>query len=77
MRLLLARGHQLAYQGDEIERVPACNDCHGPDGIGVAYAAPYLAGQSAEYLGSASRPGRGTRKNDAGRTDALGRRALE
>jgi cytochrome c553 len=63
----LARGHQLAYQGDETKRVQACNGCHGPDGVGVAHAAPYLAGQSAEYLESALKAFRdGTRKNDAG-----------
>jgi cytochrome c553 len=63
----LARGHQLAYQGDEAKRVQACNGCHGPDGKGVVHAAPYLAGQSAEYLASALTAFRqGTRKNDAG-----------
>jgi len=63
----LVRGHQLAYQGDETRRVQACNACHGPDGIGVAHAAPYLAGQSAEYLASALKTfHEGTRKNDAG-----------
>jgi cytochrome c553 len=63
----LARGHQLAYQGDETRRVQACNACHGPDGVGVSHAAPYLAGQSAEYLASALKAfHEGTRKNDAG-----------
>lgn len=63
----LARGHQLAFQGDESRRVAACNGCHGPDGVGVPYAAPYLAGQSAEYLAGALKAfQRGTRKNDAG-----------
>jgi cytochrome c553 len=63
----LVRGHQLAYQGDEARRVQSCNACHGPDGIGVAHAAPYLAGQSAEYLASALKAFHdGTRKNDAG-----------
>ena len=62
-----ARGHQLAYQGDESKRVQACNNCHGPDGVGVPGSAPYLAGQSAEYLGSALKAWHdGTRKNDAG-----------
>jgi cytochrome c553 len=62
-----ARGHQLAHQGDETRRAPACNGCHGPDGIGVAHAAPYLAGQSVEYLAAALKAFRqGTRKNDAG-----------
>jgi len=63
----LARGHQLAYQGDESRRVQSCNGCHGPDGSGVAHAAPYIAGQSAEYIGSALKAFQtGTRKNDAG-----------
>jgi cytochrome c553 len=63
----LSRGHRLAYQGDELSRVQACNSCHGPDGIGVLHAAPYLAGQSADYLASALKSFRqGTRKNDAG-----------
>jgi cytochrome c553 len=63
----MARGHQLAYQGDEQLRVQACNSCHGPDGIGVLHAAPYLAGQSAEYLASALRAYKqDTRRNDAG-----------
>jgi cytochrome c553 len=63
----LARGHQLAFQGDETRRVQSCNGCHGPDGIGVLHAAPYLAGQSTEYLASALKAfQQGTRKNDAG-----------
>jgi cytochrome c553 len=63
----LARGHQLAFQGDERIRVQACNSCHGPDGIGVLHAAPYLAGQSADFIASALRSfQQGTRKNDAG-----------
>jgi cytochrome c553 len=63
----LARGHQLAFQGDEIERVQACNNCHGPDGVGVLFSAPYLAGRSAEYLASVIKAWHdGTRKNDAG-----------
>jgi cytochrome c553 len=63
----LARGHQLAYQGDENKRVQACNNCHGPDGSGLPYSAPYLAGQWAENLASAIKAWQqGTRKNDAG-----------
>ena len=63
----LARGHQLAFQGDEQRRVQACNSCHGPDGIGVLHAAPYLAGQSADSMASALKSfQQGTRKNDAG-----------
>jgi cytochrome c553 len=63
----LARGHQLAFQGDEGIRVQACNSCHGPEGIGVLHAAPYLAGQSADYIASALKSfQQGSRKNDAG-----------
>jgi thiosulfate dehydrogenase len=63
----LARGHRLAYQGDEDIRVQACNSCHGPDGSGVLHAAPYLAGQSSEYISSALHAFHaGSRKNDAG-----------
>lgn len=62
-----AHGHRLAYQGDENKRVQACNNCHGPDGSGLPHSAPYLAGQSAEYLASAIKAWQqGTRKNDAG-----------
>jgi len=63
----LARGHQLAHQGDEAKRVAACDACHGPDGVGVLRAAPYLAGQSEEYLASALEAfRRGARRNDSG-----------
>jgi cytochrome c553 len=62
-----ARGHQLAFQGDERVRVQACNSCHGPDGVGVLHAAPYLAGQSADYIASALKAfQQDIRKNDAG-----------
>jgi cytochrome c553 len=62
------RGRQLAFQGDEAERVQACDNCHGPDGIGVPHSAPYLAGQSAEYLANQMKAWQaGTRKNDAGK----------
>ncbi len=64
----LALGRRLAQQGSEVKRVQACNSCHGPDGVGVLHAAPYLAGQSAEYLTSALTSFReGTRKDDPGK----------
>jgi cytochrome c553 len=64
---VLERGHQLAYEGDEHRQVQACNGCHGPDGSGVAQAAPYLSGQSSEYLIRALKAFRsGSRNNDAG-----------
>ncbi|HTV94688.1 MAG TPA: c-type cytochrome [Steroidobacteraceae bacterium] len=64
----LGRGQQLAFEGDESERVQACDNCHGPYGIGLPHSAPYLAGQSAAYLANALRSWReGTRKNDGGK----------
>jgi cytochrome c553 len=62
-----ARGHQLALEGAEAKRVQACNNCHGPDGSGVALAAPALAGQLAAYLAAQLKSWQqGGRKNDAG-----------
>jgi cytochrome c553 len=64
----LVRGRQLAFQGDEAERVQACDNCHGPDGSGLPQSAPYLAGQSAEYLANQIKAWQeGTRKNDGGK----------
>jgi cytochrome c553 len=61
-------GRGLARQGSEAKRVQACDSCHGPDGVGVLHAAPYLAGQSAEYLTSALTSfHERTRKNDPGK----------
>jgi cytochrome c553 len=62
-----ARGHQLAIEGAEGKRVQACNNCHGPDGSGVALSAPALAGQLAPYLAAQLQSWQqGGRKNDAG-----------
>jgi cytochrome c553 len=61
------RGHQLAIEGAEGKRVQACNNCHGPDGSGVALSAPALAGQLAPYLAAQLQSWQqGGRKNDAG-----------
>ncbi len=51
----LARGRTLVRVGDESKQLQACANCHGPDGSGERYAAPYLAGQSAAYLAGAIR----------------------
>jgi cytochrome c553 len=65
--MLVARGHQLAHQGDEARRVQACDNCHGPDGNGAPRTAPYIAGQSAQYLTASLKAWKeGTRKNDDG-----------
>jgi len=61
------RGHQLAIEGAEGKRVQACNNCHGPEGSGVALSAPALAGQLAAYLAAQLKSfQQGSRKNDAG-----------
>ena len=47
-------------------------NCHGPDGIGEAYATPYLAGQGSAYLRSAIGEWKsGARKNDGGQQMAV------
>jgi cytochrome c553 len=49
----LLRGRLLTRVGDESKQLQACANCHGPDGSGERYAAPYLAGQSATYIANA------------------------
>ncbi|MEP7043932.1 MAG: c-type cytochrome [Dokdonella sp.] len=64
---VLARGRLLAHEGDEAKQLQACGNCHGPEGRGEAFAAPYLAGQSATYLAAAIKEWKsGARKNDGG-----------
>ena len=66
-RVQAARGHQLAIEGSEGKHVQACNNCHGPEGSGVALSAPALAGQLAPYLAAQLKSWQqGGRKNDAG-----------
>ncbi len=45
----LARGEELALQGDWSIGVPACFTCHGASGFGVAPGFPGLAAQHAPY----------------------------
>ncbi len=64
-----ATGEALARVGDWPGReLPACLQCHGPDGGGVGEAFPALAGQHASYLAAqltAWKEGaRGTDPND-------------
>jgi cytochrome c553 len=47
---LVRRGEQLATMGDATKNIPACNNCHGPDGSGEPPAIPYLAGQYTQYI---------------------------
>ena len=43
-------GAWLAQRGDWSRGLPACVQCHGPGGVGVAPTFPALAGQSATYI---------------------------
>ena len=45
-----SEGTSLALKGDWNNGLPACSQCHGPDGLGVGASFPQLAGQSAAYL---------------------------
>ena len=43
-------GGQLAAVGSAEKGIPACYNCHGPDGTGDPPSVPYLAGQHASYM---------------------------
>lgn len=43
-------GGQLAAVGSAERGIPACVNCHGPEGTGLPPAVPYLAGQYATYM---------------------------
>lgn len=47
---LLARGKQLAEQGDWNNYIVPCSTCHGPDNQGVGADFPQLAGQHPAYI---------------------------
>jgi cytochrome c553 len=58
-------GGVLARRGRWSKNVPACVQCHGPDGIGVGDAFPALAAQPAAYTAAQLHAWQaGTRKND-------------
>jgi cytochrome c553 len=46
----IARGLALAAHGDWSKGLPGCNQCHGPDGEGVAGTFPKLAAQNSKYV---------------------------
>ena len=46
----LARGRQLARDGDPAQRLPACSACHGPALAGATPAVPGLLGLPRDYL---------------------------
>lgn len=43
-------GAVLATRGRWSQQLPACDQCHGPAGVGVGASFPPLAGQSASYI---------------------------
>lgn len=58
-------GALLATRGRWSQQVPACEQCHGPGGIGVGANFPPLAGQPVAYLQAQLEAWqRGTRRND-------------
>lgn len=58
-------GATLARRGRWSRRVPACEQCHGPGGVGVGANFPPLAGQPAAYIQAQLQAWqRGTRRND-------------
>ena len=58
-------GALLATRGRWAQQVPGCEQCHGPDGVGVGEHFPPLAGQSDVYIQNQLRAWKqGTRRND-------------
>ena len=61
----LPLGERLAIRGRWERGLPACAQCHGPDGVGVGDRFPPLVGQPAGYLAAQLRAWRlGTRRGD-------------
>ncbi|MCK7576643.1 MAG: c-type cytochrome [Chromatiales bacterium] len=62
---LMKAGERLAQIGNWSKGVPACYQCHGPDGQGVAAHFPAIAPQSATYVANQLRDWKsGSRHND-------------
>lgn len=62
---LLRKGEAIATKGDWNHEIPACFQCHGPDGKGIEPSFPAIAGQSAAYISSQISAWKsGTRAND-------------
>lgn len=58
-------GEQLATRGRWSAQVPACEQCHGPGGVGVGTHFPPLAGQPASYIQAQLKAWKqGSRHND-------------
>jgi cytochrome c553 len=58
-------GAQLATRGRWTDQLPACEQCHGPGGVGVGAHFPPLAGQPASYIEAQLKAWKqGSRHND-------------
>lgn len=47
---LLRKGEDIATKGDWNHEIPACFQCHGPNGKGIEPDFPAITGQSAVYI---------------------------
>lgn len=62
---LLSQGESLALNGDWAHGIPACFQCHGPKGQGIAPEFPAIVGQPAAYISNQIANWKsGTRTND-------------
>ena len=48
--ILVRTGERIAQRGLWKKNIPACVQCHGPDGRGIPPHFPYIAGQNKGYL---------------------------
>lgn len=63
--IVLQSGGALSAVGSAEAGIPACVNCHGPQGTGLAPSFPYLAGQYASYIELQLQAWKqGRRKND-------------
>ncbi len=63
-----ADGEALAKRGNWKKGVPACAQCHAPDGLGVGDSFPQIAGQPAIYIANQLQAWKARRRN----TDPMG-----
>ena len=62
---LLHQGEAIATKGDWNHDIPACFQCHGPNGKGIEPHFPAITGQSSAYISSQIAAWKsGTRAND-------------
>jgi len=67
----LRQGAVLASVGSADRGVQGCMNCHGPQGRGLPPTAPYLAGQSADYLADRLKAWREAEPSDSAEPPAV------